>query len=66
LLDFSAETHYHFTPENRPGAAVVATSPAGKEIFSAESLLQADYGSKLQFHGLRLDLRKTFFMRNAG
>jgi len=27
--------------------------------------LQADYGSKLQFHGLRLDLRTTFFMRNA-
>jgi hypothetical protein len=39
--------------------------PAGKEIFP-QTLLQADYGSKLQFHGLRLDLQKTFFMRNAG
>ena len=41
-------------------------SPCGSRDFSADSLLQAVCGSLLQLHGLRLDLRKTFLMRNAG
>ena len=41
-------------------------SPCGSRDFSPGSSLQADCGSLLQLHGLRLDLRKTFLMRNAG